>query len=238
MQKQNDLLPHQWDKLNKRRDKDYSEEFECWHCGNSLEIKLAEPTERVYCHDCFYKKQRERTELIKQYGILKAQVMLENALRAMEKCGTVYLHEYKSEVDEVLIELTKNTATYKSSYEIIIALVLKNNGYEYSPNHKVLNYRIDFFIPELFTCLEIDGERHKNSLISDNGRDIDIRNHLGSEWETVRVPTEYIDKNPEKIFEMIEGARNLKKSYRSEPGKVKPAFSRREKEHYRQILDG
>ena len=40
--------------------------------------------------------------------------------------------------------------------------------------------------------------------VYDSERDIDIRNTLGKEWEIVRIPTKYIEKDPTVIPEAIE----------------------------------
>lgn len=237
MEKANNKTYKQWVSGRKRENKNYIEDFQCWYCGKTITVEKVEPKERIYCDRCFLEKQKEHRELIKEYGILKSKVMYENAMRIMEKSDALVMDDYKADCEFVYEDVIKNGASYRSSYEIIVAIILYSNNYEYKINHPVDKYKVDFYIPELFTCLEVDGERHSHKLADDNNRDIDIRNCLGSKWEVIRIPTEYLNKDPEKIFEMIERARKLKQQYRSEPGIINPVFSRREQAQYNRILN-
>ena len=219
-----------------RRNDEYQEDFECWRCNKLITVYKAEPKERVYCRDCIGEKYKEHSDIVNQYAQLKMIVMYENAMRSIEKNNTMYLNEYKKECENVLDECKSNTKIYKSSYEIIVAIILKANGYDFEANKKVIGYMIDFIIPELKICLEVDGFLHQHHLAEDSERDIIIRNKLGSSWEVIRIPTKYLDRNPEKIFEMIEQSKLLKQSLRSESGKIKTTYSNREKAHYDKII--
>lgn len=219
-----------------RKNNRYIESFPCWQCGKEMFIELAEPMERLYCAECYDLKLKAHKQLVNDYTELKAKVMFENAIRIMEKSNVIYMHEYLHDCNSVYEMVTKEPNNFKSSYEIIIAIILTNCKYEFNINYQISNYRVDFYIPELFICLEVDGDRHKHKLVEDNQRDIALRNHLGAQWEIIHIPTEYIDKNAEKIFDVMESAREMKKKLRQEPGQVNTPFSKREKEHYKKII--
>ena len=53
------------------------------------------------------------------------------------------------------------------------------SGYEILKEYKVLNYRVDWYIPELNIVIEFDEEHHKNQIKEDRKREHEIKNHLG-----------------------------------------------------------
>jgi very-short-patch-repair endonuclease len=208
--------------------------YQCWMCSKELEL-VPEPVERVFCPECAEKHKAEHDALIAEYALLKMRVMHENALRYMEKAG-VYMHEYKDAAERALASGLEQTKRFYSAHEIIVAIVLDEFGYEYEANYPIGKYRADFFIPELKACLEVDGEEHKHKRIKDNERDIEIRQTLGSDWEIVRIPTEYISQNPVLIPDAIEALANEKRKLRRlNNGIIPESFSRREKKHYAMI---
>lgn len=237
MQKENEYKSEKdYYRRSKRENKDYVENIPCWECKKLIKVIYAEPMERLYCSECYDNKLAEHKKLIKEYAKLKAKVTFENAIRTMEKSESVYMHEYSDECREVYDEFIASPTIYRSSYEIIVAIMLKAHAYEFEPNYKIDKYRTDFYIPEMKVLLEVDGDRHTKRMVQDNERDIALRNIMGAEWEVIHIPTQYIEKNPEKIFDMIEGSIELKRKFRNS-SLIKPIFSRREQEHYKAILN-
>lgn len=217
----------------------YCEEFKCWRCDNSVEVKFSEPMNRVYCDRCWDLYRAEQEALVKEYAKLKIKVMLETALRLMEKSKKIYMHEYLEASREVYLLAITETERFMSAHEIVVAIVLKEFGIEFEANHSVLNYRVDFYIPEFRVCLEVDGHLHRFQLESDSRRDIDIRAALGREWEVIRIPTKYIAENPAKVVDAIERLAKEKRRLRTKNSGIMPdGFSRRENKHYESILRG
>lgn len=103
-------------------------------------------------------------------------------------------------------------------------------------NHKVGKYKVDFFMPEEKVCLEVDGGYHEHSLAKDGKRDIELRDMLGKEWEVIRIPTRWIEKNPAKIPEYIEGVyKKIKEARKKNNGFLPKNFSKTTKAYYEEL---
>lgn len=214
--------------------KNYEENFECWGCG--IKVKYYdEPNERVFCKECLLKHNKEVQTLLKEQQKIKSQIMLENAIKTIEESKS-YAHEFKESYEEIKKMIEKKPTLFKSSDEVVVAMVLTNYGYEYIPNHKIENYIIDFYIEELKICLEVDGERHKNHLTYDKERDMKIRSVLGADWEVVRIPTKFIPVYPDKIIDAMIELKKEMQEQRKRYGILKDNFSEREEEYYQGIL--
>lgn len=205
--------------------------FECWRCGKPVEYD-GEPKERVYCEECKPLVLAEHKDLVRQYADLKRRVMIDTALRKMERAG-MYMHEYLDIAKTIKVEIDANEDKFLSADEIIAAMVLQSYDVPYEANWRVAGYVVDFFLPTMFVCLEIDGDRHEMNAIYDSKRDVEIRNELGLKWEVVRIKTNYLEKNPERLIEAIEGIYKEKKKLRKQNNGIIPEyFSRRERDHY------
>lgn len=211
------------------------DEYICWYCGKTIDRKY-EPQERVFCEECKEKHLKDYKEKVAEYGKIKIEIMFETALRIMEKAG-IYMYEYQNSANRIYNLAKASSETFLSSYEIIAAIVLDEFNYEYEVNKRILKYEVDFYIPELKVCLEIDGHLHDLKPEYDSNRDIDIRNHLGGEWEIIRIPTKYIDKNPSKLIEAIEQLKKEKVKLRRKNSGILPEwYSKRERSLYNKII--
>lgn len=209
-------------------------EYECWRCGAKIQFD-DEPHERVYCEGCKKEAIREHNDLVEQYSKLKIRVMVDIAIRKMERAG-MYMHEYLDVSKEISGEIDECPSRYLSADEVIAAMVLKSYGIGYEPNKRVGDFVVDFYIPEMCVCLEIDGDRHEMNTIRDSKRDITIRQQLGAQWEIIRIKTNYLEKNPEKLVDAIEAIYEQKKKLRKENNGIIPEyFSRREKDLYASV---
>ena len=210
--------------------------YKCWECGALLEADGFEPQKRVYCEGCYEKHKKQYKALVYDYSRLKMQVKWERALRVMETAGC-YMHEYVDIAPKILQEALANLDRFQSADEFIAAMVLTSNGYEYEMQKSIKRYRVDFYIPELFVCLEIDGEAHELKLDSDSNRDVAIRQELGEKWEVIRIPTKYLERKPEALPDAIEKSYRQKKKYRKENcGFLPNSYSRRDAAHYKDAM--
>lgn len=224
-------------KPEKKTNPEYKELFACCRCGKDVEVLDGEPINRVFCSECFKLNQEEHKVLISEYSKLKIKIMFENALRVMEKSKKVFMHEYLDASNSVFDMAINETEKFMSSDEIIVAIVLEEYGFEYSVNYTILNYKVDFYIPELKICLEVDGITHKHSIEYDSERDIALRNALGTQWEIIRIPTKYIEENPSKIIDGIEQLAKEKRRLRQKNyGAMPYGFSQRENRHYDKVF--
>ena len=195
----------------------------CWYCGKEVELEY-EPLRRVLCTECFEKFQKEHEEKVQKYIKLKEEVMYDTALRNMEKAG-LYMYEYQESARKMKKLMGEKTGVFRSSDELITAIVLDEYNYDFKINYRVDKYYVDFYIPELKVCLEVDGRLHEYSVKKDSIRDIDIRNYLGLDWEILRIPTKYIEKDPSKIPDILIKMRKEKRRIRKENRGILP-------EHY------
>lgn len=210
--------------------------YKCWGCGKPIQVEDYEPQKRVYCESCEKKHREEHKKLVFDYARLKVQVMLERALRVMET-ARCYMHEYVDIAPKLQQEALEHLERFQSADEFIAALILTSNGYEYEMQKPIGRYKIDFFIPELYVCLEIDGEMHELKLDVDSNRDVAIRQALGEKWEVIRIPTKYLEQNPEALPDAIEASYKQKKKYRKENcGFLPNSYSRREAAHYKNAM--
>lgn len=214
---------------------DIMPKYMCWGCGEEQDISST-PTERIYCEECDVQHKEKYKNIVNEYARLKTLIMCEQAIRTMEKAGT-HMFEYLDAAYAVFNKAKANTKTFYSSHEIIMAIILESKGYGYYPNYSIGKYRVDFYIPELKVCVEVDGHLHKGRELYDSNRDIDIRNSLGAEWEVIRIPTKYLEKNPPAAIDAITVLYEEKQRLRNENHGILPDnFSLRERRHYPEIL--
>lgn len=208
----------------------------CFNCGKDVEYEFAKPRERVYCDECKEIVNKRYEEDVKEYVYYKMKVMHEHAIRIIEKSNSFNVNEIKDSIDFVREMELHSPESFMSTYEIVVAIVLIEEGFLFKTNHKVGKYRVDFFLPEEKICLEVDGGFHEHSLAKDGRRDIEIRNLLGAEWETIRIPTKSIEKNPSKIPQIMEITyERIKEARRKNNGLLPTNFSKTTKAYYREI---
>lgn len=207
----------------------------CWRCGKE-HLFIYEPTERVYCPECRQAKAIEHEAKVKQYVKLKMDLMLERALCIMERCGKVSMDSIREPFAILSERFERGEEEYRSAEEVVAALILMDNGYEFEANKRIGRYTVDFYIPELKAILEIDGHEHDLKTIYDSKRDLEIRQNLPPDWEIVRIKTEFVAVNPSKIPEAVEQMRNEKQRVRKEHGGIIPEhFSARERDLYKAV---
>lgn len=207
----------------------------CWKCGKKIPQEEFFGNSRRFCERCEEQHLSDYQTVVTEYSVLKTKVMFERAMRIMEK-ARVNMTKYKRFANAVQRHAESNPGQYFSSYEMIVAVILLSADYDFEMNKKIGNYRTDVYIPDLHICLEIDGERHKHSKKEDGQRDINIRQLLGWEWEIVRIPTKYIDENPEKIIEAMNAVYSKKKELRGKNNGILPEYySGREKAAYSDV---
>lgn len=193
----------------------------CWSCGKVIPVEEFYCSGRRFCEKCEAEHMERYKGIVNEYAMIKNKVTFERAMRLMEKAGC-RMSQYKRYARAVERHSAENPEQYRSSDEMIVAVVLLAAGYDFEMNKVIGKYTVDVFIPELFICLEIDGERHKYSKKEDGQRDLDIRHKLGSKWEIVRIPTKYIEKEPWKIAEAVQAVYDLKKRTRAKNGGILP----------------
>ena len=206
----------------------------CWKCGKEIPQEEYDGQTRRFCEKCYDEYSEEYKPVITQYAILKNRVMFERAMRIMEK-ACADMTKFKKYANAVMKHSRDNPEQYLSADEMISAVVLLEAGLDFQMNYKVGHYRVDIYTPEKHVCLEIDGERHKHKSAADGKRDVEIRAKLGKEWEVIRIPTNYIEEQPEKLPEAIDAMyKNIKEIRAKNNGLLPETYSKRQKRYYEQ----
>lgn len=203
--------------------------MKCWICGKEGATEhrgfgkkkygctVPFKKQRHYCSECFEKEQ-ERLQVEKaEYIKAKADMMLERAIRLIEKCD-VNIYDYKEEIDTIAEFIAEKPEKFKSADEVITAIMLLWNRVDMKINHNVGRKIVDFYLPEHKIALEIDGHLHQNKVYADSQRDELVRLTLGKEWEVVRISAKYVEQNPEMIWEAVKEIKNQKKRLRKQYG--------------------
>jgi very-short-patch-repair endonuclease len=193
----------------------------CWVCGEVIPQDQFYGFGRRFCEKCETEHVERYKGIVNEYAMIKNKVTFERAMRLMEKSGCE-MSKYKCFARAVERHSAENPEQYRSSDEMIAAVVLLEAGYDFEMNKRIGKHIVDIFIPNLCVCLEIDGDRHKYSKKEDGQRDLEIRHKLGSKWEIVRLPTKYIEKEPWKIIEAVQSVYELKKRTREKNGGILP----------------
>lgn len=158
---------------------------------------------RCYCKECLKVEEEKTAEEHKLYVKLKKREMFRKAVKLLEDQHTD-MYDYKESIEVVKDFLEGNPDKFDSSYEVLTAIILVHNRIYAKMQYKVGKYQVDFLLPDKFTVLEIDGERHKHKRDYDSVRDREIKKLLGSHWEIIRIPTERLDADAKKIPEAID----------------------------------
>lgn len=204
----------------------------CWQCGGVIPPDEFYGCGRRFCEKCEAEHIEKHKGVINEYAIVKNRVMFERAMRMMEKAGCK-MTKFKRYARAVERHSAENPEMYRSSDEMVAAVVLLEAGYDFIMNKRVGKYTVDIFIPGLHVCLEIDGDRHRYRKKEDGMRDHDIRHILGAKWEVVRIPTDYIEREPWKIAEAIRAVYDLKKQTREKnDGMLPESYSSAVKAYY------
>lgn len=192
------------------------------------DTKPEEPWKRVYCSCCAQKCKEEAEETKRIYISTKTKMLLERAITFLER-QKIGIYEYEEAIKAVSEYAEEKPEKFDSSYEMIAAIILIHNRVETKLQWKVDKYTVDFCLPELKCILEIDGERHEHRHLYDSNRDIKLRQILGAEWEVVRIPTQYLEKNAKMLLPAIKALKAEKQKIRNQNGGIIPAhFSKRD----------
>lgn len=210
--------------------------YPCWRCGKPIAID-DEPSMRVYCDECRILDEKERDELIAEHSRIRRLVMFDTAIMKMESANGVYMHEYREIAINVKERIITGMVDFKSADEIMAAMVLESYNVPYEANKTINRSVVDFYIPSMHVCLEIDGDRHKWTTTKDYKRDVEIRNTLGPEWEVIHIPTARLEERPERLVDAIEALFKEKKRLRRENhGFLPETYSFRERDYYETLV--
>lgn len=211
--------------------------LKCWECGTLVPRSQEIAHYRVMCKDCRKEYESRKVKILSEYIKLKKEVMFERALRIIERSETVNMCEIEEAAKAIQEYALEDLNAFDSSHEMIAAIMLLNCRTRLKFQYEVSNKRIDIYLPEWNCGVEIDGAFHKGNELKDSKRDIAIRKEMGQQFEIIRIPTKYIEKNPNKIADYVKSSYKCKKQLRKKYNGILPGhYSEREKQLYKKIL--
>jgi very-short-patch-repair endonuclease len=211
--------------------------LQCWECGTLVPRSRKIAYYRVMCEDCRKEYEIKKEEILNEYIKLKKEVMFERALRIIEKSETANMCEIEEAAKAIKEYSQQNLNAFDSSHEMVAAIMLLNCRTRLKFQYEVASKRIDIYLPDWNCGVEIDGVFHKGTELKDSKRDMIIRKEMGEQFEIIRIPTKYIEKNPMKVPEYIKKAYKHKKELRRKHHGILPGnYSEREKQLYKKIL--
>lgn len=210
----------------------------CWNCGADIveSFGAMDILSGRFCLKCYREHSKNYKEQLAEYLKLKTMVMFERAMRIMERAGTD-MTKYKKYAKAVERHSADSPEQYKSSDEMVAAVVMLETGIDFEMNYKIGQFIADMYIPEWELIVEIDGAVHEGKELKDSNRDVKIRQMLGEEWEIIRIPTKYIEQNPPRIPDAIKAMAEQKRKLRKQNGGFLPeTYSKREAARYKDAM--
>jgi len=208
----------------------------CWACG--IEVYADKPeTKRVWCPECEQKHLKEQEEKSKQYMKIRSELMLERAIKLLEgqEFG-VRITDYKEAAEVIRDAVECQFDKFDSAYEMLAAMELIVNHIKVKTHPVIGKDQPDFMLEEEKIILEIDGEMHQHKRRQDKEKDTRVRIALGAEWEVVRIPVEYLEKNIAKLSDAIFEIRDWMQLERKRNGGILPeSFSKRDKLFWKSV---
>lgn len=202
----------------------------CWNCNKPLEAQ-----KKRYCPKCDALNTEELENVRITHDEAKDTLAYERALIILEKqdCN---MELYKEASEVVRVKMQDKPGVFQSSYEMVAAIELLRNMTRVKTQYKVGAYRVDLALPEENIFLEIDGQSHSLSMKHDKERDVKIRVLSGPEWEVVRIPTKYLDKNIKQLLPAIREIRDFQQDVRERNHGLMPKwFSARDERAWREL---
>ena len=210
----------------------------CWICGKDIveSFGAMDIMSGRFCKEHWREHQKQYKQTVTEYLKLKTQIMFERAVRLLENTG-INMTDIKQEAQAVQKHSVDSPESYKSSQEMVTAVIMLKAGYDFELNYKIGKYIVDMYLPDLKLIVEVDGERHDNRQLQDSKRDTELRRILGDEWEVIRIPTQYIEQNPLKIPDAVIALAKQKRDLRKKNGGFLPnSYSKREQAKYAKAM--
>ena len=210
--------------------------YECWGCG-TLVLTADNPQIRIYCPDCKREHPQKLESKRQEYLRLRAELMWERALRFIEKQeARMYLYQEAAKV--VREKALNDVEAFDSAHEMIAAMELLRVPTKIKIHPTVGRHKPDIMLPNEKAILEIDGYMHKHIKKQDYKRDIKMRQVLGPDWEVIRIPTKYLERNSAALYRAIkEMKRHQQKLRRQYNGLLPPNYSKRDAAVWKKVME-
>lgn len=173
----------------------------CSLCREEYVRSYSYSRDKVYaCKAC--KDTIKATENKEKY--MRKELKFDDAVNRITK-QVSKIEEYQEAIGKVHKTLHR-AGWYRSTEEIMVAIELLKQGIKTIHQQKIGRYKVDFVLPEYKVLLEIDGKTfHNNSTTNKEGiRDGEILLNIGCDWEMIRIDTDKINKDIQKLVPSIK----------------------------------
>jgi very-short-patch-repair endonuclease len=175
-------------------------EIPCSKCGAIIKRSIYDPGKLYFCECCkknitakkkaVFEDAYEKIRTPKEQQFDKAVEELRNTVRGFAKYEkAIALCEARAE-------------QFGSIPECMVAIELVRLGYKTIPQQKVGRYRVDFFLPEIRTVIEVDGAKYHTDKTKELERDFYIERKLNA--AIIHIPAESIRKKIWKLSSILD----------------------------------
>lgn len=185
---------------NRRRTKF---KVKCEKCNNDFWAGGYVRGKKYYCERCKVKMKRENEvnedfefHQLKEFKFETALCRIKNQVSNID--------EYQNAIG-IVHKTLHNIGWYQSTEEIMAAIEFLKNKEKVIHQQKILNYHVDFVLPDKKAIVEIDGKPYHGYNKEREGiRDGNIILAIGIQWELIRIDTDKINKNITKLLPAID----------------------------------
>lgn len=172
----------------------------CHVCGSAVPSWNYLRGVKYTCPDC---KKYLAEISVRQKGDKQKEKKYREAVKRIRKVSQLELYEFA--MKQVLSQLEK-PGWYQSTEEIMVALELIRRNVTAYHQVRVLDYCVDFILPQFKVVLEIDGAvfHGKEKKPAEALRDELICQAFGDGWQVIRIRTENINTNVTKLMPAIK----------------------------------
>lgn len=173
----------------------------CSKCGREIESLTYGHNHQYICSHCKVEKRKTSQLMEQELRILlttPGERRYQKAIDAIEK----QVKDAKSYQKAIRIARA-GQELYGSVPEAMVAIELIRLGYKIVPQKKVASYRVDFYLPDVKTVIEVDGSLyHRKEYAGD--REAILSLALGLDTRILHIPAEKIAKDIRKLKDCID----------------------------------
>lgn len=173
----------------------------CSKCGGEIRSLTYGRNHEYVCDRC-------RLGVRKQNATLERELLVELTTEGERRFAKA-VQEIKRQVKDFqsyhrVIEIARKAQDkYGSVPEAMVAIELLKLGYKIIPQQRIGKYKVDFYLPNAKTVVEVDGKIYHQGR-DDNEREATILLSLGLDTRIVHIPAERIAKDIKKLKQCLD----------------------------------
>lgn len=172
----------------------------CEICGRKIR-RTQYSRKRTYICDYCKGLIKEKEKAVIKKELLEVKTLHEE--RFDKAVDRIFCQVDNPEEYDNAIRIAKTRCEYYDSIpEAMVAIELLKLKYKIIPQQKIGRYKVDFAIPSIKKVIEVDGSLYHKQI--NNEREAKIQFSLGLDWKIIHVPAELIEKDIQKLKQIIE----------------------------------